>query len=146
MKTHQDPRHLKRIRAMQDLFAWEFQADKKLKTKNIEPIIEHLTQIDKEIKTSAPAWPIEKINKIDLSILRLAVFELIIAPRFHRRCVISKKGDIMEKGTPYKVVVDEAVELAKEFGTEASPGFINGALGNIISGHGLDNKKGEKSE
>lgn len=120
MKTPHDPRHLKRIRAMQDLFAWAFSQDKKLKTQNLE-LIKHLPEIDEKIKKAAPTWPLDKINKIDLSILRLAVFELIIV-----------------KDAPYKVVVDEAVELAKEFGTESSSGFINGALGNIISAHSLD--------
>src|SRR3990167_3752935 len=122
MKTHQDPRHLKRIQAMQDLFAWEFNPQK-ANEGTAGQIIQNLAQIDEEIKKAAPTWPLDKINKIDLSILRLAIFELIIV-----------------SDTPYKVIVDEAVELAKEFGTESSPGFINGALGNIISSHGLDKK------
>jgi len=121
MKTSHDPRHLKRIRVMQELFAWEFRSEKKPKTKDLEQITKHLPKIDKEIEKAAPAWPIKKINKIDLAILRLAIFELII------------KGDI-----PFRVTVDEAVELAKEFGTESSPGFINGALGNVIGAHKLE--------
>lgn len=120
MKTSQDPRHQKRIHAMQDLFAWEFNSQE-VNEGTVKQVIENLSQIDEEIGKAAPTWPLDKINKIDLSILRLAVFELII-----------------EKGAPYKVVVDEAVELAKEFGTESSPGFINGALGNIISAHNLN--------
>lgn len=126
MKTHQDPRHLKRIHIMQDLFTWEFHAQKVNKDNTAWQVIQNLTQIDEEIKKAAPTWPLDKINKIDLSILRLAIFELIIV-----------------SDTPYKVIVDEAVELAKEFGTEASPGFINGALGNIIFTHSLEKEKNE---
>jgi len=70
--------------------------------------------LDKKIGNAAPTWPIDKLNKIDLAILRLAVFEL------------------SNKSTPPKVVIDEAVELAKEFGSEASPSFINGVLGTIF--------------
>jgi N utilization substance protein B len=55
------------------------------------------------------------LNKIDLAILRLAVFELII-----------------ENSQPPKVIIDEAVELAKEFGSESSSKFVNGVLGTIL--------------
>lgn len=71
---------------------------------------------------AAPKWPIEKINRIDLAILRLAVWEL-----FYKR------------KTPPKVAIDEAIELAKEFGAENSPSFINGVLGTIF-------KKKEKNQ
>lgn len=121
MKTSRDPRHQKRIRIMQDLFTIAFQPGKKPANTVTAKIIESLPEIDREIEKAAPAWPTKKINKVDLAILRLAIFEII-----------------MDKGAPYKVVVDEAVELAKEFGTEASPGFVNGALGNVIATHGLD--------
>ena len=69
--------------------------------------------IDQKITESAPTWPIDKLNKIDLSILRLSVYEL------------------ENTQTPPKVIIDEAVELAKELGAEASPSFINGVLGTI---------------
>lgn len=75
----------------------------------------NLDFIDKEITSSAPEWPLERINKIDLAILRLAVYELLI-----------------QKKEPPKVIIDEAVELAKEFGSENSAAFINGVLGNIL--------------
>ncbi len=71
-------------------------------------------EIDKYIEKAAPEFPVEKINKIDLAILRLAVYELLI-----------------EKKQPPKVIMDEAIELAKEYGGETSPQFINGALGNL---------------
>jgi len=62
---------------------------------------------------SSPAWPIDKLNKIDLAILRLSIYELLI-------------GNI-----PPKVIIDEAVEIAKEYGSESSPSFVNGVLGTI---------------
>ncbi len=65
------------------------------------------------ISTAAPQWSIDKLNKIDLAILWLAIYEL------------------ENKDTPPKVVIDEAVELAKEFGSESSSSFINGVLGTI---------------
>lgn len=71
-------------------------------------------QLDKLIEVAAPAWPVDKINKIDMAILRLAVYELL------------------EGNTPQKVVVDEAVELAKEYGGENTPAFVNGVLGTVI--------------
>lgn len=114
MKQRGDPRHIKRISLMQDLFTYSFHS-KKEPPKTIEPIIAKLKEIDKLISKSAPDRPIEQINRIDLAILRNSVFELI-----------------MESGTPPKVVVDEAVELGKEFGSDSSAGFINGVLGKII--------------
>lgn len=113
MKTAQDPRHLKRIKLMQELFSWNFHPKKT--AIQIKPIISHLKKIDKLIAKSAPGRPIEQINKIDLAILRLATFELII-----------------ESKTPPKVVVDEAVELGKAFGSDSSAAFINGVLGKVI--------------
>lgn len=126
MKTPHDPRHLKRIKAMQELFTWEFHKEDLPKGEEALSVIENLPEIDKEIEKAAPTWPIAKINKVDLSILRLAIFELI-----------------MDKEIPFRVIVDEAIELAKEFGTESSPSFVNGALGNVIAALGLDKQKGE---
>lgn len=117
MKTANDPRHLKRIKIMQDLYAWDFN---KNQTTNLEislKIVKQLRKIDSLIEKAAPAWPIEKINKIDLSILRLAVYELL------------NTAD----QTPPKVVIDEAVELGKRYGSDSSPSFINGVLGKLIS-------------
>lgn len=113
MKTAKDPRHLKRIEQMQAIFSWQFQTNKN--PKKIKDIISHLSEIDDLIKKCAPDRPIEEINKVDLSILRLSIFELII-----------------EKGIPPKVVIDEAVELGKEFGSDSSSSFINGVLGKVI--------------
>ncbi len=99
---------------MQDLFSWQFKGEKK-SASGIKLIIAHLPQIDKLIEKAAPDRPLSEINRIDLAILRLSVFELII-----------------DKGVPPKVVIDEAVELGKEYGADSSAGFINGALGKVI--------------
>ncbi len=114
MKKKSDPRHLKRIKIMQKLFSWNFHPKEK-PDQQIKPIITHLKKIDKLISASAPDRPIEQINRIDLSILRLAIFELII-----------------EKEQPPKVIIDEAIELGKEFGSDSSSSFINGALGRVV--------------
>lgn len=81
----------------------------------ITPIVRSLNLIDKAITKAAPEWPIEKIAKIDVAILRLSVYELLI-----------------QKKEPPKVIIDEAIELAKEFGNENSPKFVNGVLGTIL--------------
>lgn len=114
MKTSRDPRHRKRQKIVKLLFSYSF-SKQPIKDTSTNEIINVLPTIDTIIGTIAPEFPIEKINKIDLAMLRLAVFELTIA-----------------KKEPPKVIVDEAVELAKKFGGDSSPGFINGALGNLI--------------
>lgn len=116
MKSSNSPRHQQRIKVMKDLFSWNFTDKQALTQDRTKLIIEHRDEIDQYIKVSAPAWPIDKINGIDLAILRQAVYELMV-----------------EKEIPPKVVVDEAVEIAKEYGSESSPGFINGALGKLIT-------------
>lgn len=112
MKTSHDPRHKHRIEQMNCLFSYSFGARV---PKSIKAIISELPVIDKKIEVAAPEWPIDKIAKIDLAILRLAVYELAC-----------------EKSVPVKVVIDEAVELAKEFGNENSAKFVNGVLGTIL--------------
>ncbi len=113
MKNPLDPRHKKRQKLVEDLFKLEFHKQRVLpETKNI---ILKQRVIDKAIGKSAPEFPIEKINRADLAILRLAVYELLI-----------------EKKQPPKVIIDEAIELAKEYGGDTSPSFINGVLGNIV--------------
>ncbi len=118
MKTAKDPRHLKRIKLMQDLYAWGFNPNHSPEFAAIGYIIKKLPKIDKLIEEAAPTWPINKINRIDLSILRQAIYEL----------VENKKEKV-----PPKVIVDEAVELAKQYGSDSSPSFINGVLGKLIS-------------
>jgi len=78
-------------------------------------IVKKLKEIDKIIEESAPQFPISQINKIDLAVLRLATWELLFA-----------------KTAPYKVIIDEAIELGKKYGSEKSSKFINGVLGTVV--------------
>jgi N utilization substance protein B len=119
MKTAADPRHQKRIKLMKALFSLDFQPRKATKSFLLQKIWQNLALIDKIITKAAPEWPIKQINRLDLAILRLAVYELIIA-----------------KKEPPKVIIDEAVELAKTYGAEKSFGFINGVLGTILKNDG----------
>ena len=70
--------------------------------------------LDISISQAAPEWPLKNINKIDLAILRVATDELT------------------NSDTPPKVIIDEAVEIAKKYGAENSASFINGVLGTIL--------------
>lgn len=115
MKTRKDPRHRMRVDTVQALFSWDFHKDDLPDSENALKIIKEVETIDAIIEAAAPLWPIGKINKIDLAVLRNAVYELVIEP------------DI-----PTKVVIDEAIEIAKEYGSESSPSFINGVLGKIV--------------
>ena len=114
MKTPFDPRHKKRQQIVEDLFKAEFLKQKI--SKQAQGILKEKEFIDKKIENAAPDFGTDKINKVDLSILRLAIFELLI-----------------EKKQPPKVIIDEAIELAKEYGGETSPSFINGALAHITN-------------
>ncbi len=113
MKTSQDPRHQRRIDRVQQLFAYSFQQNKA--DESLTDLLPHLAVLDETIQSAAPEWPTDKIAKIDLAILRLAAYELMV-----------------EKKEPPKVIIDEAVELAKTFGNEKSPMFVNGVLGTIL--------------
>lgn len=123
MQTSRDPRHLRRIKVVQELFEWE--AHKKVgssefrvssKDERTQAIISKIEEIDRQIDEAVAKWSTEKINSVDLAILRQAVFELKI-----------------DTSAPSKVVIDEAIELAKEFGGDSSPEFVNGVLGKIIN-------------
>ncbi len=114
MKNPKDPRHLHRITVMQELFAWNFQQSEPFQTVESQEIISKVDELDAQISKAAPTWPIEKINRIDLSILRQAIFE------------------INEAKVPSKVIIDEAIELAKSFGSASSPAFVNGVLAKIV--------------
>jgi transcription antitermination protein NusB len=113
MKNPLDPRHKKRQKAVEDLFKMDFR--RQTVGDYAKEIFSKKDSIDERIIKAAPEYPIAKINKTDLAILRLAVYELLI-----------------EKSQPAKVIIDEAVELAKEYGGDSSPSFINGALGKLI--------------
>jgi N utilization substance protein B len=77
----------------------------------VHGVVLYETQLDKIIARFAPDWPVDQIAIIDRNILRMALWETGL-------------GD-----TPLKVAINEAVELAKEFGSDASPRFVNGVLG-----------------
>ena len=111
-----DPRHLRRIKIIQELYRITFLNEKKSKILTVNKILLNINEIDNYIKSFAIKLSFEKISKIDLAILRLAIYELII-----------------EKKQPVKVIINEAVELAKEFGGENSYKFINGLLGKVVS-------------
>jgi N utilization substance protein B len=98
---------------MDHLFSFSF--DARQAHPDIRAIVAHLPDIDGRISVSAPEWPVDKIAKIDLAVLRLAVYELTVANQ-----------------EPPKVVIDEAIELAKEYGNEHSSQFVNGVLGTIL--------------
>lgn len=72
--------------------------------------------LDDLIGRFAPAWPVEQISPIDRNVLRLAIFEIL-----HHNSV------------SVKVAINEAVELAKAFGSESSPKFVNGVLGSVAN-------------
>jgi transcription antitermination protein NusB len=78
--------------------------------------VKNKEDIDKQIRTLAPTWPIEQLAMVDRNILRLAIFEILY-----------------DNKVPVKVAVNEAVELAKTFGSENSARFINGVLGAVIT-------------
>lgn len=129
-------RHLARSIAMQSLFQWDFHGRPKDKLAKIvgqtlkefapgledvgftqglvERVTEYLPEIDKIISQHAPEWPIEQITLVDRNILRLGVAEL----KF-------------DETIPSKVAINEAIELAKNFGGESSGRFVNGVLGAI---------------
>lgn len=142
MKTSQDPRHLKRIHLVKDLFAWEFYPKNNPLNPSYLDLFNHLKEVDPVIEGSAKEWPIAQISKIDLAILRVAVYELMVSYDLFKLPVETNQSHaIIEKKTPYKVIVDEGIEIAKEYGSESSPSFINGVLGNIISKYNLDQEK-----
>jgi transcription antitermination protein NusB len=76
--------------------------------------IQNREQLDQHIKDFAPAWPIDQISIVDRNILRLAIFEILL-----------------DNKIPVKVAINEAVELAKTFGSNNSSRFINGVLGSV---------------
>jgi N utilization substance protein B len=82
----------------------------------VEGVLDNLSEIDPVISEIAPEWPLEQMSPIDKNILRIAVFEMTFDPAI-----------------PTKVAINEAVELAKLFGSDSSRRFVNGALGTLAS-------------
>ena len=112
-----DPRHELRVKIVQQLFALSFSKGKvKTKENKTKEVLKILPEINRFIKEHAPKYPLDKIAKVDLSILQLAVYELIF-----------------EKKEPPKVIIDEAIELAKELGSDKTFGFVNAVLGKIYT-------------
>ncbi len=82
----------------------------------IRGVMENYERLDEVIRKNAPAWPLEQVAAVDRSILRLAIYEIVIDNR-----------------VPMRAAINEAIELAKEFGGEASPKFVNGVLGSVAA-------------
>src|SRR3989338_19951 len=116
MKQKSDPRHVARVKAVKALFEKSFRPKFTIGQTLAGEVVARHKEIDRQIKKNAPVWPLAQIAPIDLAILRLAIYELLY-----------KEGK-----EPYKVVVDEAVEIAKEYGNASSASFVNGVLGAII--------------
>lgn len=85
----------------------------------VEGVSEHQQQLDTLVGRYAPEWPVDQIAIIDRNILRMAIYEIL-----------------MRNDTPVKVAINEAVELAKEFGSDSSGRFVNGVLGSLVSSEG----------
>lgn len=79
----------------------------------VEGVHEHMEEIDSILASAAKGWDVERMNKVDLAILRLAVYEM-------------KFGEV-----PVGVAINEAVELAKKFSSDEAPAFVNGVLGKV---------------
>lgn len=108
-----DPRQQKRIARVKALFSWEFQPNENSEQfQAVGQIIEHHSEIDSIILKYAPKRKIVDFNKMDLAILRQGLYELEYT------------------STPAKVVINEAIEIAKEYGSDQSASFVNGVLGN----------------
>jgi N utilization substance protein B len=82
----------------------------------ISGVIPITPQLDEVISKHAPEWPLDQVAVIDRNILRIALWEFGVA-----------------KCTPLKVAINEAIELAKVYGSDSSPRFINGVLGSLVS-------------
>jgi N utilization substance protein B len=80
----------------------------------VKGVVQNKEKIDEHIRRFAPAWPVAQIPVIDRNILRLAIFEILL-----------------DNKVPVKVAINEAVELAKLFGSDSSPKFVNGVLGSV---------------
>jgi len=82
----------------------------------VEGINKNKTELNNIISESAPEWPLDQISSVDKCTLQIAIYEML----YH-------------KDTPHKVIINEAVELAKQFGGESSSKFVNGVLGTVFT-------------
>lgn len=123
---------------MQSIFEWDFEGKELAKLQSIverniaefgpgledtefiwrlaNGVKENISKIDAIIERAAPEWPIEQISAIDRNLLRLGLYELLFGNR---------------EEVPPKVAINEAIELAKSFGSDSSSRFINGVLGTV---------------
>ena len=131
-------RHLGRIVALQTIYEYEFRTQvgdqtvlaEDILTRNlgkykssvedtafvralVDGVLERMTELDEQLRPLAPEWPIEQIARIDRTVLRLGLYELLYS----------------SDSVPPKVAINEAVELAKAFGSDNSGKFVNGVLG-----------------
>jgi N utilization substance protein B len=131
-------RHLSRSIVLQSLFEWDLnsigkdqvhealdrnmeefaphKSDAPFMIKLLDGVLQKQPELDQVIEKAAPEWPIDRIAPVDRNILRLGLYELLFADR---------------KEVPAKVAINEAIELAKQFGGENSPRFVNGVLGAV---------------
>lgn len=131
-------RHLSRSVVLQTLFEWDFMhldrdtteealvrnlaefgtglADEPFMKSLLSGVLGKHTDLDNIITKAAPEWPLEKISNVDRNVLRIGLYELLFAPR---------------NEVPPKVAINEAIELAKNFGGENSGKFVNGVLGAV---------------
>lgn len=115
-----------------DMFLEERDIHGRAITKYIKDVVygtkRHGKQIRKQIESClSEKWTYERVSKVNIVILEIAVFEMLYLK------------------TPFKVVINEAVELAKAFGDTKSPGFVNGVLASIVKNNEID-KKGEAED
>lgn len=146
-------RHLSRSIVLQSLFEWDLNALEKKAVHDVldrnvsefapnktdTPFMEKLLdgvmakqpELDLVIEKAAPEWPIDRISPVDRNILRLGLYELLFADR---------------KEVPAKVAINEAIELAKQFGGENSSRFVNGVLGAVYKEIGEPGKDEQGSK
>ena len=126
-------RHLSRIVTMQTLFTYEFhggdlqqvldytmqefggKADKHFVTELLDGVMKHKQELQKIITEKAPEWPFDKIAPIDRAILEIGAYEILFS-----------------KEVPAVVAINEAIELAKQYGSENSAKFVNGVLSSVM--------------
>jgi N utilization substance protein B len=87
----------------------------------VRGVLAEQPQLDAIIAKTAPAWPVPQLPAVDRTVLRMALWELVI-----------------ERDVPVKAAINEAVELAKRFGSDNSSRFVNGVLGTVVSAHKLE--------
>lgn len=146
-------RHFARVLVVQSVFEWqqrkdtkqaaslkeitersaskfEFESNNEKFIKKLATRIEkHNAEIEKVITLAAPEWPLPQVAQVDQAVLRVAIFELLF-----------------DDEVPPKAVINEAVEIAKTFGSESSPKFVNGVLGTVYRSSEKYKKEPQEAE